>query len=121
MVGPNLPFGGLACGLVLGPLPSQCIPRHPATILHGDPSTSEIVHRWLDFNVNLVQGVVLAADVATCVPAYLDWFWSISHPYNIQMVEDNRPPVITPDGRRQDGNDTISEHPAVVRTYYLLI
>jgi len=21
-VGPNLPFGGLACGLVLGPLPS---------------------------------------------------------------------------------------------------
>jgi len=24
MVGPNLPFGGLACGLVLGPLPSLC-------------------------------------------------------------------------------------------------
>jgi len=24
MVGPNLPFGGLACGLVLGPLPSDC-------------------------------------------------------------------------------------------------
>jgi len=23
MVGPNLPFGGLACGLVLGPLPSE--------------------------------------------------------------------------------------------------
>jgi len=23
MVGPNLPFGGLACGLVLGPLPSR--------------------------------------------------------------------------------------------------
>jgi len=23
MVGPNLPFGGLACGLVLGPLPSS--------------------------------------------------------------------------------------------------
>ena len=22
MIGPNLPFGGLACGLVLGPLPS---------------------------------------------------------------------------------------------------
>jgi len=22
VVGPNLPFGGLACGLVLGPLPS---------------------------------------------------------------------------------------------------
>jgi len=26
MVGPNLPFGGLACGLVLGPLPS--LPHH---------------------------------------------------------------------------------------------
>ncbi|XP_068485233.1 protein MAIN-LIKE 1-like [Phaseolus vulgaris] len=88
----------------------QCIPRHPA---NGDPSTSEIDHRWLDFNVNLVQGVVLAADVGTCVPAYLEWFRSISHPYIIQMAEDNRPPVITPDGRRQDGNDTISEHPAV--------
>jgi len=25
MVGPNLPFGGLACGLVLGPLPSLLI------------------------------------------------------------------------------------------------
>jgi len=25
MVGPNLPFGGLACGLVLGPLPSPQI------------------------------------------------------------------------------------------------
>jgi len=25
MVGPNLPFGGLACGLVLGPLPSSYI------------------------------------------------------------------------------------------------
>jgi len=23
MVGPNLPFGGLACGLLLGPLPSR--------------------------------------------------------------------------------------------------
>jgi len=23
MVGPKLPFGGLACGLVLGPLPSS--------------------------------------------------------------------------------------------------
>jgi len=96
----------------------QCIPRHPA---NGDPSTSEIDHRWLDFNANLVQGAVLATDVGTCVPAYLEWFQSISHPYIIQMAEDNRPLVITPDGRRQDGNDTISEHPAVVRTYYLLI
>jgi len=25
MVGPNLPFGGLACGLVLGPLPSMVL------------------------------------------------------------------------------------------------
>jgi len=25
-VGPNLPFGGLACGLVLGPLPSLIMP-----------------------------------------------------------------------------------------------
>jgi len=25
MGGPNLPFGGLACGLVLGPLPSMLI------------------------------------------------------------------------------------------------
>jgi len=25
MVGPNLPFGGLACGLVLGPLPSPSL------------------------------------------------------------------------------------------------
>jgi len=25
MVGPNLPFGGLACGLVLGPLPSATV------------------------------------------------------------------------------------------------
>jgi len=25
MVGPNLPFGGLACGLVLGPLPSKSV------------------------------------------------------------------------------------------------
>jgi len=25
MVGPNLPFGGLSCGLVLGPLPSGCV------------------------------------------------------------------------------------------------
>ncbi|XP_068485021.1 protein MAIN-LIKE 2-like [Phaseolus vulgaris] len=88
----------------------QCIPRHPA---NGDPSTSEIDHRWLDFNANLVQGAVLATDVGTCVSAYLEWFQSISHPYIIQMAEDNRPLVITPDGRRQDGNDTISEHPAV--------
>ena len=28
MVGPNLPFGGLACGLVLGPLPSHSIYIH---------------------------------------------------------------------------------------------
>jgi len=27
MVGPNLPFGGLACGLVLGPLPSPALNR----------------------------------------------------------------------------------------------
>ena len=35
MVGPNLPFGGLACGLVLGPLPSRmpeltCLQSWPA-------------------------------------------------------------------------------------------
>ena len=58
----------------------QCIPRHPA---NDDPSTFEIDHRWLDFNANLVQGVVLATDVGTCVPAYLEWFRSISHPYII--------------------------------------
>ncbi|XP_068474578.1 protein MAIN-LIKE 1-like [Phaseolus vulgaris] len=91
----------------------QCIPSHPTTVHHGDPSTSDIDHRWLDYNANLVQGVVLAADVGTCVPAYLEWFRSISHPYIIQMAEDDRPPVITHYGRRQGGNDTISEHPAV--------
>ena len=69
----------------------------------------------LDFNVNLLQDVVLAVDVGACVPTYLEWFQSISHSYIIQMDEDNRPPVITPDGRRQDGNDAISEHPVVVK------
>jgi len=36
MVGPNLPFGGLACGLVLGPLPSQLLlaPAPPWLLLH---------------------------------------------------------------------------------------
>jgi len=29
MVGPNLPFGGLACGLVLGPLPSHQVNAVP--------------------------------------------------------------------------------------------
>jgi len=33
MVGPNLPFGGLACGLVLGPLPSFEV----GFDLHGRP------------------------------------------------------------------------------------
>jgi len=27
MVDPNLPFGGLACGLVLGPLPSEMLEK----------------------------------------------------------------------------------------------
>ncbi|XP_068483427.1 uncharacterized protein [Phaseolus vulgaris] len=44
----------------------QCIPSHTTTVHHGDPSTSDIGHRWLDYNANLVQGVVLAADVGTC-------------------------------------------------------
>ena len=30
-VGPNLPFGGLACGLVLGPLPSRLLKNHDCT------------------------------------------------------------------------------------------
>jgi len=29
MVGPNLPFGGLACGLMLGPLPSHQVNEMP--------------------------------------------------------------------------------------------
>jgi len=32
MVGPNQPFGGLACGLVLGPLPSYVV--HKGAILN---------------------------------------------------------------------------------------
>ena len=34
MVGPNLPFGGLACGLVLGPLPS--IPLGQLDLVEGN-------------------------------------------------------------------------------------
>ena len=35
MVGPNLPFGGLACGLVLGPLPSRFVFEKPVFLTLG--------------------------------------------------------------------------------------
>jgi len=44
MVGPNLPFGGLACGLVLGPLPSQVACVHPGM----DLSQFEVIKRVVD-------------------------------------------------------------------------
>jgi len=68
----------------------QLIPRHPATVIDGDPSTTELDQRWLHFNDYVVQDVALATDVGACIPEYLEWFRSVSHPYIIQMTEGDR-------------------------------
>jgi len=45
MVGPNLPFGGLACGLVLGPLPSNSF----TTFFFSNFSASHVEYEMLKF------------------------------------------------------------------------
>jgi len=55
MVGPNIPFGGLACGLVLGPLPSLAVlcfttPRviaQPATVWSDAMNHSTL---WMSYS-----------------------------------------------------------------------
>jgi len=46
MVGPNLPFGGLACGLVLGPLPSQSVD----VFLYFFKVKNPGIKLWMSFN-----------------------------------------------------------------------
>ena len=48
MVGPNLPFGGLACGLVLGPLPSEQVIRHPRWRLVHNVLVDEKLRKLLE-------------------------------------------------------------------------
>jgi len=59
MVGPNLPFGGLACGLVLGPLPSSLQHVGKRTVDEQAPPTP-VRARPMPFSQAIMDTVILA-------------------------------------------------------------
>ena len=58
MVGPNLPFGGLACGLVLGPLPSVEVAHEDVPVNRTEQLTN--IHA-----LDVVNRVILKLNVPT--------------------------------------------------------
>jgi len=82
-------------------------------------SIEEINQCWLHFDEYVVQDVISVHHPRTCVVGYMEWFRGVSHPYIIQMAEDDRPPVVPPetgtDEGRVEGYDNETKHFATVR------
>ena len=66
----------------------QTIPRHP---IAAPLSPQQIDERWLQFVSYKAQTGDVARYPSECVPGYVEWYYSISHPYII-APEDGEPP-----------------------------
>ena len=66
----------------------QIITRHPSLVRDGDPTTNEMDRQWLHFNDYVIQDMDVALYPSDCVQQYMEWFRSVSHPYVINMAED---------------------------------
>ena len=67
---------------------------HQSVVRNDDPTTNEMDRRWLHFNDYVIQDKDVAPYPGACVQQYMEGFRSVSHPYVIDLVEDERPVLI---------------------------
>jgi len=72
----------------------QMISRHSSVVKDGDLTTNQVDRWWLHFNDYDIQDMDVAPYFGTCVQQYMEWFWSVSHPYVINMAKDDCPVLI---------------------------
>jgi len=86
----------------------QIIPRHPLVVRNGDLYTNEMDRRWLHFNDYVIHDLAIAPYPGSCVEEYMSWFSSVSHPYVINIEEDERHVLVPLEAR---GHRPMPTHP----------
>ena len=69
----------------------QTIPRHPRDVRAAPLTPQQMDDRWLHFSSYRAETGDGARYPSECVEGYLEWYYSISHPYVI-APEDGEPP-----------------------------
>ncbi|XP_068484433.1 protein MAINTENANCE OF MERISTEMS-like [Phaseolus vulgaris] len=70
----------------------QSIPSSPMAA--EAPSAHVIDQRWLQFDHHVVTGLRVASSPSACVPEYMSWFRTVSHPYIRRGELGDRPSVV---------------------------
>jgi len=70
----------------------QSIP--PSLISNESLDAHVIDQRWLQFDHHLVTGLTNASSPSACVPEYMSWFRTVSHPYICRGELEDRPSVV---------------------------
>ncbi|XP_068498257.1 protein MAINTENANCE OF MERISTEMS-like [Phaseolus vulgaris] len=70
----------------------QSIP--PSPMPTESPGAHIIDQRWLQFDHHLVTGLTAASSPSACVPEYMSWFRTVSHPYIRRGELGDRPSVV---------------------------
>jgi len=79
----------------------QSIP--PSPMPTKSPGAHVIDQRWLQFDYHLVIGLIVASSPSACVPEYMSWFRTVSHPY-IRRGELGDLPSVVPRRRLHSPN-----------------
>jgi len=53
----------------------------PSPMTAEAPGAHVIDQRWLQFDHHVVTGLRVASSPSACVPEYMSWFRTVSHPY----------------------------------------
>jgi len=70
----------------------QSIPSSPMAA--EAPGAHVIDQRWLQFDHHMVTGLRVASSPSACVPEYMSWFRTVSHPYIHKGEFGDRPSVV---------------------------
>ncbi|XP_068498074.1 uncharacterized protein [Phaseolus vulgaris] len=70
----------------------QSIPSSP--MVAEAPNAHVIDQRWLQFDHHVVTGLRVASSPSACVPEYMSWFRTVSHPYIHRGELGDRPSVV---------------------------
>jgi len=58
------------------------------------PSAHVIDQRWLQFDHHVLTGLRVASSQSACVPEYMSWFRTVSHPHIRKGELGDRPSVV---------------------------
>ncbi|XP_068498557.1 protein MAINTENANCE OF MERISTEMS-like [Phaseolus vulgaris] len=66
----------------------------PSPMSTESPGAHVIDQRWLQFDHHLVTGLTATSSPSACVPEYMSWFRTVSHPYIRRGELGDRPSVV---------------------------